>query len=581
MPLALLATLAALAAGPALARVLARRPGGFAFLDGFVVVSVAGLVLLGTLPEALARADLRGPAFLLLGALAPTLAERALRVGAAGAHATVLGLALVGVLLHQALDGAALARIAVAGDPLMLGILLHQVPLGLFVAWVLRGRAPGVLGAVLGAMLAATVGGYLLAPALLRDWSSASLAAFEAFVGGALLHVVLHPAPVGGTSTSRVDGYLAGSGALAGLVLLTLLGMAGRLPPAPGPLAGVGERFVHLLLETAPALLLAYLAAGLVHVLLPHSSVAWMSRGGRLSQALRGTAVALPVPVCSCGVVPLYGSLIRQGAAPAAALAFLVATPELGPDAVLLSFKLLGPEFTVVRLVAAVAVAIGVALVTATQIPRRRALGLLGDAAAPRAGTARWRAVVQSGLGEMVDHTAPWLLLGLVIAAVVEPWFSGGALLRLPAWLQVPLFALVGLPMYVCAAAGTPLVAVMVAGGLSPGAAVAFLLTGPATNVSTLGVLSRLHGRRAALLFGGTMFALALAAGALTNLLLPAGATGPVLAGPEDAPGPLAAMSAVALGVLFAASLLRRGMRAFLAELWAAHGSPSPGTHAH
>ena len=116
-----------------------------------------------------------------------------------------------------------------------------------------------------------------------------------------------------------------------------------------------------LLLESAPALLLGYALAGLVPFLLTASRAAALGRGSRLSQSLKGVAFGLPLPVCSCGVLPLYESLIRRGAPPVAAMAFFVATPELGLDAVLLSVPLLGTSLTVARVVAAFLVAVIVA----------------------------------------------------------------------------------------------------------------------------------------------------------------------------------------------------------------------------
>ena len=117
-----------------------------------------------------------------------------------------------------------------------------------------------------------------------------------------------------------------------------------------------------LLVESAPALLLGYALAGVVPFILTASRTAALGRGSRLMQSLRGVAFGLPLPVCSCGVLPLYESLIRRGAPAVAAMAFFVATPELGLDAVLLSVPLLGTSLTVARVIAAFVVAVLVAL---------------------------------------------------------------------------------------------------------------------------------------------------------------------------------------------------------------------------
>jgi uncharacterized membrane protein YraQ (UPF0718 family) len=113
------------------------------------------------------------------------------------------------------------------------------------------------------------------------------------------------------------------------------------------------------------------------------------------------------------------------------------------------------------------------------------------------------------GLVELVDHTLPWVVFGLLLAAFVEPLLDHAVLAGLPSALQVPLAALVGLPLYVCASGATPLAAVAVHKGLSAGAALTFLLAGPATNVTTFGVLASLHGRALAVRFGLTLTLLA------------------------------------------------------------------------
>ena len=114
-----------------------------------------------------------------------------------------------------------------------------------------------------------------------------------------------------------------------------------------------------------------------------------------------------------------------------------------------------------------------------------------------------------AGFGAVVDSTAPWIGLGLLVAAMIAPWIAPSALTGIPQPVQVLLSAGLGVPAYVSAAGATPLVAVLLAKGLSPGAALAFLLTGPATNVSTFGALAQAHGRATAVRFAAAMVILA------------------------------------------------------------------------
>jgi uncharacterized membrane protein YraQ (UPF0718 family) len=274
------------------------------------------------------------------------------------------------------------------------------------------------------------------------------------------------------------------------------------------------------------------------------------------------------LPICSCGVVPLYQQIVQQGASTTAAIAFLVATPELGIDAVLLSVPLLGTPFAIVRVVAAVAAALTVALIMGRYVRSRgRALPVAAPVAPTPSTADRLRLAARTGLGDTVDHSAPWILAGLLLAAFATPLLEGSWLTRLPIGVDVVVFALLGLPLYICASASTPLVAVLVAAGVSPGAGLALLLTGPATNVATLGILTRMHGRRFAVGFAVAMAISAIMLGWMTNLWLPSlGSTQPAIDA-EQLGTPWQLAAAVIVALLYATSVVRRGIRGFLGEL--------------
>jgi hypothetical protein len=169
-----------------------------------------------------------------------------------------------------------------------------------------------------------------------------------------------------------------------------------------------------------------------------------------------------------------------------------------------------------------------------------------------------------------VDHVGPWLIAGIAIAALVEPILHSDLLRRWPVGADVLLFAGVGMPLYVCASGATPLAAVLVANGASPGAALAFLLSGPATNITTFGVLSKIHGKRAALLFGAAILGLSIGLGLLTNLVI--GEVRGTPSGEGHAHGWLHIGSLVVLTAVFAASVLRQGPRGFVGQVLDPYG---------
>ena len=526
-----------------------------------------GLVFLAFVPAAVGEGDWFVLAALLAGFLIPVAIERTSRGATRPIHRLALLAGLSGFVVHNGLDGAALATLPPDADPSFpMAVVLHRLPVGVAVWWLVTreiDRRAGI--GALAALILATVGGYLfgvMVDGVVSD--SAGLTLYQAAVAGSLVHVVVHRH---GEATGPADSRREGWGAILALALLLAVFVIAADDGAGGPAAFVSRLYV-LSAESAPALLLAYLFAGLLSAFLPQRSVRWMEKGGGVSQSVRGMAIGLPFPICSCGVVPLYRSLIQRGAPPAAAMAFLVATPELGLDAVLLSIPLLGPQVTVLRLVTAALVAMLVGWWVGGRLKKAVSAEERIDAPGETPGTLqRLGAALRTGTGEVVDHTAPWIVLGLGVAALVTPFLESGWLGSLPPVADVFLFALLGFPTYVCAASATPLVAAFLATGLSPGAGIAFLITGPATNISTLGLVSSLHGRRAAIAFAVVMVTLAVTSGIAINTAFGALPVPSLATLIEEAPSLLQQASLVLLMGLFLRSVVRRGPRAFAGEL--------------
>ncbi|HKK92587.1 MAG TPA: permease [Longimicrobiales bacterium] len=597
----LVASLVALVTGPLLLGAFGARRGVASFLDGFVVVAVPGLIFLHFVPEAIEHLSLLPIVALVLGFWAPVGAERVLRDPKGRTDQLALFLGITGMAVHGLLDGAALPSVTGSADAgFGLAVVLHRVPVGLAIWWMVRSivGAPQAVAAILG-LGAVTVLGWLGGAELSAMVGSEGVELYQALVGGSLVHVIFHRSPELAPEAPPRSGprTAEGAGALLGFALL---GIVAVTEGAVGHHGGIEflERFLVLAATSAPALVIAYVFAGLLFAYMPAGSIRWMSKGGSGTQAARGMLVGLPLPVCSCGVVPLYQTLIRRGAAPAAAMAFLVATPELGLDAIFLSIPLLGAEMTGIRVVVAGVAALLVGWWVGAWVQKHGDSGAVdgpvvcegcgctlggSEDLAPSPEQKTPLGALKVGFGSVVDDTAPWILVGLAVAALAAPLLAEGWLASLPPGLDVLLFAAIGFPTYVCASSATPLVAALLAGGLSPGAAVAFLITGPATNVTTLGVLSSLHGRAAAIRFAGTLVALSVGMGLLINFFVGVGDLGiPSLESlTEEAPGPIERAALVALSLLVAASVARRGIRAFAGEVTQGLGVGHSHAHAH
>lgn len=584
--LLLVISLLALVVGPLLFRLADRAQWAVQALDGFIMISVAGLVLLHVVPHSVEVAGAWALGVALIGFVGPGLIESYLHRAARSTHLATMVLACIGLVVHEFFDGVALGLPAAGhehhatghehydeGSLLAMAVVLHRLPVAVTVWWLLR-PVLGVAAAALtlGGLGLATVAGFAFAGTVAPWMDEAWIGFLQCLVAGSLLHVVVHrppplaaSAPQPGPASAARGNLHAGLGALLGVLALA------AISDDHAPLHGAGETVLVLALRSAPALLLGVLLAGLIKAYLPQPWPSWL-RGARVeAAALRGVAFGVGAPVRPGGVVPLYRALIQSGVPAAAAMAFLVAAPALSVEAIALSLPLLGVELTVARVLGVVLVAawIGVGF---GRLSRTGAAPASEPApAATRAGHGpRLRLAARLTLG-VIDDVGPWLLFGLAAAALLEPLVDGPWLAALPWGTDVLVFTLLGAPLYVSAAGATPVAAMLVYQGVSPGAAVALLLVGPGVHLTVARALARVHGRRVAIAFAAAVAGLAAVAGWCTNLVI-GPASGPAGRDAVAAePGALVIACLAALGVLLALSLLRLGPRGFVGQVLPSH----------
>lgn len=290
--------------------------------------------------------------------------------------------------------------------------------------------------------------------------------------------------------------------------------------------------FWNLVIESAPWLLLGYLLAGIIKQVIPGEWVhRQMAKPGFVS-ILKGAFIGAPLPLCSCGVIPTALAVRKAGASKGATSSFLVATPETGVDSISFSFAVLGPIFAIARPVAALtsAVVAGV-LVNSFDKEDEIAEPVKEESSCCHSKKEEHVAEVQSlseklvgavayGYGRMISDTAKWLLIGLVAATLITAAVPQSFFLQ---WgdglLAMIVMVIVGLPMYICATASTPVAAGFLFAGISPGAALVFMLTGPATNIATMGVIKEQLGMRSLIAYMVGVIATAIACGLLLNQL--------------------------------------------------------------
>lgn len=274
----------------------------------------------------------------------------------------------------------------------------------------------------------------------------------------------------------------------------------------------------HLLLDASIYILLGMMVGGLLKVFLSPAFVADHLGTGRFSSVFKAALFGIPIPLCSCGVLPAAAALKKQGANNGATTAFLISTPESGVDSIAITYALLDPIMTVARPVAAfvTAVAAGVTEnilhVQETKdwlqvVDRTCAVDGCCDGtdcepenhAAHHAWPEKVLAGMRYAVGDLWGDLAGWFFAGLLLAGLITVLVPDELVVRhLGGGVQSMLIMLlVGIPMYICATASTPVAAALILKGVSPGAALVFLLVGPATNVTSLSVLFGILGKRA------------------------------------------------------------------------------------
>ena len=299
------------------------------------------------------------------------------------------------------------------------------------------------------------------------------------------------------------------------------------------------EFFQHLLIETwrifteaAPYVIFGFLAAGLIKAIVPEDAVARHLGGRSTTAVIKASLFGIPLPLCSCGVIPAAIGLRQQGAGRGPSAAFLVSTPESGVDSIAITWALLDPVMTVIRPIAAfitgtlTGILINLLPEETTELDvEQNDCGCQSScceseshAKAPLAK--RMAAGIHYAFGELLKDIGGWLLIGVLVAGLVATLLPDDffALLFENQAASLVLMLLVGIPLYMCASASTPVAAALVLKGLSPGAALVFLLAGPATNAATLTVVARFWGRKATMVYLAVISVCSLLLGWLTNL---------------------------------------------------------------
>ena len=345
----------------------------------------------------------------------------------------------------------------------------------------------------------------------------------------------------------------------------------------------------ELLQESSVYVLFGIFVAGLMRVFVSPEAVSRHLGKGKVRSVLKAAALGVPVPLCSCGVLPAAVSLKRQGANNGATAAFLISTPESGVDSIALTYALLDPVMTVARPAAAFTTAAVAGIAENMLSPDQEAKTMRPDLSCtvdnccdgvdclPEVHKAhhtffeKLKAGLSYALHELWGDIAPWYLLGLLLAGVITVLVPSELMAKhlgggLPAML---IMLALGIPLYICATASTPIAAALILKGVSPGAALVFLLAGPATNVTSVTVLLGLLGKRATAIYLASIAVVSIACGlVLDQVYVLLGISAQAVAGQAAEIIPLWAQVAGAIALLaMSARPLYRTLQSLAARL--------------
>ena len=278
---------------------------------------------------------------------------------------------------------------------------------------------------------------------------------------------------------------------------------------------------VYLFAEMSPYLILGFALAGILHVYFPKQKVAKFLGRKNLTSVMNAAVLGIPLPLCSCGVIPTGISFNKNGASKGATVSFLISTPQTGVDSILVTYSLLGLPFALIRPIAAFITGIfGGAITNATDDTQEDLFE--NEPEVPIKGS-KFKAAAHYAFVEFLQDIAQWLLIGLAIAAFISAIIPDGFIenhLSNP-YINMLIVLVASIPMYVCATGSVPIAAVLMMKGLSPGAAFVFLMAGPATNAATMTVIKQAMGTKALVSYLSSIIGGALIMGVLVDQLPP------------------------------------------------------------
>lgn len=291
-----------------------------------------------------------------------------------------------------------------------------------------------------------------------------------------------------------------------------------------------------MLNEMSPYLLLGFMIAGLMHAFIPGKLFSKYLAGSSFRSVTNAALFGIPLPLCSCGVIPTAMSLRKEGASKGAAVSFLIATPQTGIDSILATFSLMGLPFAIIRPIAAFLTAL-----FGGQMVNRFANENENENHNPNPNEEhkcchcheekveheesfghKLHEAAEYAFGEMMEDIGKWLIIGIVAAGLISmipsDWF---AIFKDNTFASILLVLILSIPMYLCATGSIPIAVALMLKGLTPGAALVMLMAGPASNMASIMVIGKKLGKRTLVTYLCSIIFGAIACALVIDFLLP------------------------------------------------------------
>lgn len=257
---------------------------------------------------------------------------------------------------------------------------------------------------------------------------------------------------------------------------------------------------------SSPYLMIGLFASGFIHLFLSMNAITNLVKDRSFKSVFLASLFGVPLPLCSCSVIPAAVTLRKSGASNGSTSSFLISTPESGADSIMVTYSMMDLPMTILRPLVAFITAFSAGFLQnifndysfqEEVAPKASCCHKKNQTQKPQS---KIKQALSYGFGKLLNDISLWLLIGLVLGALINVVVPENFLENSNSIWGRFLILSIGIPFYVCASASTPIAASLLLKGMSPGTALLFLLVGPATNISNIAVLQKYIGKKGVLI---------------------------------------------------------------------------------